>query len=219
MTGRKFMRTAASLIAISTATSAFAQTTPADPANPANPTGAAVNQDQAVAPSAADQQTQDIVVTGLRASQQAAIQLKRDAVNVVDSITTQDIGRLPEQNVAESLQRVPGLTISRNAGDGQFISVRGLGPQFNVVTLNGRTLATDNIGREFSFDILPSELIGGADVYKSPLASLNGASIGATVNVRTLRPLEQKSLVLAGSFDMQYDDLPGEWNPRGAAVF
>ncbi|WP_242123381.1 TonB-dependent receptor [Sphingobium sp. Sx8-8] len=161
----------------------------------------------------------EIVVTGLRASQQASIGLKREAVNVVDSITTQDIGRLPEQNVAESLQRVPGLTISRNAGDGQFISVRGLGPQFNVVTLNGRTLATDNIGREFSFDILPSELIGGADVYKSPLASLNGASIGATVNIRTLRPLEQKALVLAGSFDMQYDQLPGKWNPRASGVF
>lgn len=162
---------------------------------------------------------EDIVVTGLRGSQQAAIQRKRDAVNVVDSITTQDIGRLPEQNVAESLQRIPGLTISRNGGDGQFISVRGLGPQFNVVTLNGRTLATDNVGREFSFDILPSELIGGADVYKSPLASLNGASIGATVDIRTLRPLEQKPLVLAGAFDMQYDELPDNWNPRASAVF
>lgn len=188
------------------------------------------SQEQAVAP-AADQEggeraggtqadmSAEIVVTGLRASQQAAIDLKRNAVNVIDSITTQDIGRLPEQNVAESLQRIPGLAISRNGGDGQFISVRGLGPQFNVVTLNGRTLATDNVGREFSFDILPSELIGGADVYKSPLASLNGASIGATVNIRTLRPLEQKALVLAGSFDMQYDELPGKWNPRAAGVF
>jgi iron complex outermembrane receptor protein len=162
--------------------------------------------------------SQDIVVTGLRASQQQAIQIKRDAINVVDSITTQDIGKLPEQNVAESLQRIPGVTISRNGGDGQFVSVRGLGPQFNVVTLNGRTLATDNIGREFSFDILPSELIGGADVYKSPTARLNGASIGATVDVRTIRPLEQKAFVLAASFDMQNDDLPGTWNPRASGV-
>jgi len=165
-----------------------------------------------------DEQAQDIIVTGLRGSQQQAIELKRNAVNVVDSITTQDIGKLPEQNVAESLQRIPGVTISRNGGDGQFISVRGLGPQFNVVTLNGRTLATDNIGREFSFDILPSELIGGADVYKSPTAKLNGASIGATVDVRTIRPLEQKPFVLAGSFDMQNDSLPGTWNPRASGV-
>jgi TonB-dependent receptor len=160
----------------------------------------------------------DIVVTGLRASQEASIELKRAAVNQVDSITTQDIGKLPEQNVAESLQRIPGVTISRNGGDGQFVSVRGLGPQFNVVTLNGRVLATDNPGREFSFDILPSELIAGADVYKSPTARINGASIGATIDVRTLRPLTQKAFVLAGSFDMQYDDLPGKWNPRASGV-
>ncbi|WP_028056369.1 TonB-dependent receptor [Sphingomonas phyllosphaerae] len=167
---------------------------------------------------ATDSPGADIIVTGLRASQQASIELKRQAVNQVDSITTQDIGKLPEQNVAESLQRIPGVTISRNGGDGQFVSVRGLGPQFNVVTLNGRVLATDNIGREFSFDILPSELIAGADVFKSPNARINGASIGATIDVRTLRPLTQKAFVLAGSFDMQYDDLPGQWNPRASGV-
>lgn len=202
------------LAALALPITAQAQTTPdtaqADAATPA--AGA-----QTVPPS--DGTEQEIIVTGLRASQQASIALKREAVNMVDSVTTQDIGKLPEQNVAESLQRIPGVTISRNGGDGQFVSVRGLGPQFNVVTLNGRTLATDNIGREFSFDILPSELIAGADVYKSPTAAINGASIGATINIRTLRPLTQKSLVLAGSFDMQYDELPSKWQPRASAVF
>jgi len=196
---------------------AFAQTQ--DGLSPSTASPGARGTDQSATPADADAPSAaDIIVTGLRASQQASIDLKRAAINQVDSITTQDIGKLPEQNVAESLQRIPGVTITRNGGDGQFVSVRGLGPQFNVVTLNGRTLATDNIGREFSFDILPSELIAGADVFKSPMARLNGASIGATVDIRTLRPLTQKSFVLAGSFDMQYDDLSAKWNPRASAV-
>jgi len=197
----------ASLAALTLSGIAAAQTAPPSP-HEAAPTP--------TPPSDAD--TVNIIVTGLRASQRASIDLKRQAINEVDSITTQDIGRLPEQNVAESLQRIPGVTITRNASDGQFVSVRGLGPQFNVVTLNGRILATDNIGREFSFDILPSELIAGADVYKSPTAKINGASIGATIDVRTLRPLTQKAFVLAGSFDMQYDELSGKWNPRASGV-
>jgi iron complex outermembrane receptor protein len=194
---------------------AIAQTSPAD-TQAASPAASA--QTLPPAPATAPDAAEDIIVTGLRGSQQQALRIKRDSVNVVDSITTQDIGKLPEQNVAESLQRIPGVTITRNGGDGQFVSVRGLGPQFNVVTLNGRTLATDNIGREFSFDVLPSELISGADVYKSPTARLNGASIGATVDIRTIRPLEQKAFVIAGSFDMQNDSLPGTWNPRASGV-
>ena len=196
---------------------AFAQTQ--DGLSPSTASPGARGTDQSATPADADAPSAaDTIVTGLRASQQASIDLKRAAINQVDSITTQDIGKLPEQNVAESLQRIPGVTITRNGGDGQFCSVRVLRPQFNVVTLNGRTLATDNIGREFSFDILPSELIAGADVFKSPMARLNGASIGATVDIRTLRPLTQKSFVLAGSFDMQYDDLSAKWNPRASAV-
>ncbi len=133
---------------------------------------------------------EEVVVTGLRSSLQQAVEIKRSSIGSVDAIATEDLGKLPDQNVAESLQRINGVTIERNRGDGQFISVRGLGPQFNVVTLNGRTLATENVGREFSFDVLPSELISGANVYKSPQANLNGASIGATVDIKTVRPLE-----------------------------
>src|SRR6185436_20185345 len=80
---------------------------------------------------------EEVVVTGLRQSLQQAVDIKRTAVNSVDAIAVEDLGKLPDQNVAESLQRINGVTIERNRGDGQFISVRGLGPQFNVVTLNG----------------------------------------------------------------------------------
>jgi outer membrane receptor for ferrienterochelin and colicin len=88
---------------------------------------------------------------------------------------------------------VPGITIDRNRGVGNGVTVRGLGPQFNTVTVNGRVIATVGAGREFDFSILPSELISGAEVYKSPQANINGASIGATINVKTLRPLDQEA--------------------------
>jgi iron complex outermembrane receptor protein len=161
---------------------------------------------------------QEVVVTGLRHSIQQSLDIKRDSINVVDSIATEDLGKLPDQNVAESLQRITGVTIDRNRGDGQFVSVRGLGPQFNIVTLNGRTLATENVGREFSFDVLPSELIAGADVFKSPTARLNGASIGATVDVRTLRPLNLAPFVVAGTAEAKREELNDSWGPSISGV-
>jgi iron complex outermembrane receptor protein len=133
----------------------------------------------------APQDAAEVVVTGIRASQRQSIDIKRNAINAVDAIASEDLGKMPDQNVAESLQRVPGITIERNRGVGNGVTVRGLGPQFNTVTVNGRVIATDSAGREFNFDVLPSELIAGADVYKSPQANLNGASIGATVNIKT----------------------------------
>lgn len=187
---------------------AWAQTAPVASSNPTAPPGSA----------AATDTEQDIVVTGLRRSIQQSIDTKRASINVVDSIASEDLGKLPDQNVAESLQRIPGLTIDRNRGDGQFVSVRGLGPQFNIVTLNGRTLATENVGREFSFDVLPSELISGADVYKSPTAAINGASIGATINVRTLRPLEGKSFVAAITAQAKDEALDKSWGPAVSGV-
>jgi TonB-dependent receptor len=161
----------------------------------------------------------EIVVTGIRAAERAAIDIKRNAVGVVDSIVAEDLGKLPDGNVAESLQRVTGVTIERNRGEGRFVTVRGFGPKFNAVTVNGRTLATDNNGREFSFDVLPSEIISGADVYKSPQANINGASIGATVDVRTLRPLDQKTgFKFAGSAAGMWSELADSWNPEVSAV-
>jgi TonB-dependent receptor len=162
---------------------------------------------------------EEVVVTGIRASQQQSIDIKRQAVGVVDSIASEDLGKLPDQNVAESLQRIPGVTIERNRGEGRYVSVRGFGPKFNAVTVNGRTLATDNNGREFSFDVLPSEIISGADVYKSPQANINGASIGATIDVRTLRPLDQrKPFSFAGSVGSTWAELRDTNNPEASGI-
>ncbi len=161
---------------------------------------------------------QDIVVTGIRASQRQSIDIKRNAINSVDAIASEDLGKLPDQNVAESLQRVPGITIDRNRGVGNGVTVRGLGPQFNTVTVNNRVIATDGAGREFNFDILPSELISGANVFKSPQANINGASIGATIDIHTLRPLEQRTgLYGGGSLRANIDELGSKTTPSGAA--
>jgi len=175
---------------------------------------------QTDAPAAATpDESQVVIVRGIRRSMKAAIDIKKAAINTVDSIAAEDLGKLPDQNVAESLQRIPGVTIERNRGEGRYVSVRGFGPKFNAVTVNGRTLATDNNGREFSFDVLPSELIAGADVYKSPQANINGASIGATVDVRTLRPLDQsKSFTAAGSIGSQWAELADTQNPEASGV-
>jgi TonB-dependent receptor len=90
-----------------------------------------------------------------------------------------DIGKLPDQNIAEAIQRIPGVTISRDNGEGQFITVRGLGPAFSTALYNGRILATENQGREFSFDILPAELINRVDVSKTPTAAQIEGGIAA----------------------------------------
>jgi len=160
---------------------------------------------------------EEVVVTGIRGSQRQAIDIKKTAVNSVDAIASEDLGKMPDQNVAESLQRLPGVTIDRVRGVGNGVTVRGLGPQFNTVTLNGRVLATDGPGREFNFEVLPPELISGADVYKSPQSNLNGSSIGATVNIHTLRPLDQKvGFQGGGSMRANIDELGGHTTPSGA---
>ncbi|MFT4089116.1 MAG: TonB-dependent receptor [Asticcacaulis sp.] len=166
----------------------------------------------------ASEEVEEVVVRGIRRGLKASIDIKKSAIGVVDSIAAEDLGKLPDQNVAESLQRIPGVTIERNRGEGRYISVRGFGPKFNAVTVNGRTLATDNNGREFSFDVLPAEIISGADVYKSPQANINGASVGATVDVRTMRPLQQPTFAAAASIGGVYAEIADKNSPEASGV-
>ncbi|MEO0579599.1 MAG: TonB-dependent receptor plug domain-containing protein, partial [Pseudomonadota bacterium] len=106
---------------------------------------------------------EEIVTVGIRGSLTRAMDIKRNATGVVDSISAEDIGKFPDLNVAESLQRITGVSIDRSGGEGQQVTVRGLGPQFNTVLVNGRQIATDSAGREFNFDVLSADLITGAD--------------------------------------------------------
>ncbi|KQU56046.1 hypothetical protein ASG67_08240 [Sphingomonas sp. Leaf339] len=161
----------------------------------------------------------DIVVTGIRGSLTSSARTKRDANLIVDSISAEDVGKFPDANIAESLQRITGVAIDRSGGEGQFITVRGLGPEFNTVLVNGRVMATDNPGREFSFDVLSSNMIQRTDVYKSSVPELQEGGIGATVNIVTARPLDGRSgFHLAASAGAIYDKLRDKFSPDLSAV-
>jgi TonB-dependent receptor len=144
----------------------------------------------------------DIVVTGIRASLRNSINLKRDAQGIVDAISAEDIGKFPDTNLAESLQRITGVSIDRSNGEGQFVTVRGFGPEYNLVTLNGRQLATSTIGdgnsapvsRSFDFANLASEGVAALEVYKSGRASIPSGGIGSTINIRTPRPFDKPGI-------------------------
>jgi iron complex outermembrane recepter protein len=156
---------------------------------------------------------QEIVVTGIRASLEKSLELKRDATVVMDSINAEEMGRFPDADVADSLEHLPGITISRTTGgEGVSVNVRGLGPQYNITTLNNRILATDDDGRDLAFDVLPSEIISGADVLKSSQASALEGSIGGTVNLRTASPFDNPGFhggVHAEGNDNDMSDLKG----------
>ncbi len=162
---------------------------------------------------------EEIEVVGIRGSLQAASDMKRDSAVIQDSIVVEDIGKFPDQNVAESLQRISGVSIDRDRGEGSKITVRGFGPAFNVVKLNDRTLATTSRGREFDFQILASELISGADVVKTPMGKTPAGSIGAYVNIKTARPLDNPGLQMAGSINVKRNDLSGDNSPQYSGIF
>lgn len=213
----------ASLVAIAPLTAALAQSSDAQTAGAssfatATPAGTALSpQDppQAGNPATA---ASEIIVTGTRASLGRSLELKKQTIGIVDSISAEDIGKFPDQNVAESLQHVPGVSIDRSGGEGHTITVRGFGPQFNTVLLNGRLLATENPGREFSFDILPSELISAAEVYKSATAEQQDGGIGSTVILRTARPLDHPGFHASASASGKFDSTRNKGTPVGSAL-
>lgn len=148
---------------------------------------------------------EEILVTGIRASAQASMDIKRDSAGVVDAISAEEIGKFPDTNLAESLQRITGVSISRTNGEGSEITVRGFGPDFNMVTLNGRNMPGGSTygggsgadgttrggsARAFDFGNLASEAVSSVEVYKTGKASISTGGIGATVNIKTTRPLD-----------------------------
>jgi iron complex outermembrane recepter protein len=170
---------------------------------PASASGAA-----ATTGAKSDPELQEIVVTGLRASLEKSLEIKRNAGVVMDSINSEELGRFPDADVADSLQHLPGITIDRTTGgEGQKVSVRGFGPQYNIVTLNNRILATDDDSRDLAFDVLPSEIISGADVLKSSEASALEGSIGGTVNLRTASPFDNPGLHGGAHAEGNYNDM------------
>ena len=184
--------------------------------------GAAANAADAPAgtPAPADQpqQLEEVVVTGLRRSFESSLEDKKNSFVVQDSINAEELGRFPDADVADSLQHIPGITISRTTGgEGQKVSVRGFGPQYNIVTLNNRILATDDDARDLAFDVLPSEIISGADVLKSTQASALEGSIGGTVNLRTASPFENKGFHAGVHGEGNYNDMSELWGKKFSA--
>ena len=168
----------------------------------------------------------EIVVTGFRASLDKALDQKRDSISAVDVIVAEDIAKFPDQNLAESLQRIPGISIQRDAGEGRAITVRGLGAQFTRVRLNGmETIATSTDGasanrdRAFDFNVFASELFTSLVVHKTASASLDEGSLGAVVDLNTGNPLGGKEgLTLVGSAQARYNDLTKDVDPRLAGL-
>lgn len=144
-------------------------------------------------------EAQQVTVTGIRGALQSAVNIKRNSNSVVDAVSAEDVGKLPDTDVGESLGRIPGVTVGRAFGQGASVSVRGSDPQMTYTTLNGQTVASTGwydqqaLDRSFNYSLLPSELIGGMDVYKSSQADLTEGGIGGTVIVKTRKPLDLKS--------------------------
>jgi len=154
-----------------------------------------------------------IQVRGLISSLKRSFSDKKEALIVSDGIAAEDLGKFPDQNVAESLQRITGVAIDRSGGEGQLISVRGFGPQFNLVTVNGRQMASERAGREFSFDTLASELIAGADIYKTSNAANQEGGIGSYINLKTAKPFDLDGFKAVGSVKATYDSLSESTTP------
>lgn len=171
----------------------------------------------------------EVVVTGIRGSLERAMDTKRDASGVVDAISAEDIGKFPDTNLAESLQRISGVSINRVNGEGSEVTVRGFGGGFNLVTLNGRQMPSANVGtitgnpldqgasgtsRSFDFSNLASEGVRGLQVYKTGRSSVATGGIGATINVQTIRPLDsagtQASIGVKAVDDTSGDDVTPE---------
>ncbi|MCP4323196.1 MAG: TonB-dependent receptor [Alteromonadales bacterium] len=162
----------------------------------------------------AEKDIEVIEVKGIRGSMVKAMDIKRTASGVVDAIAAEDIGKFPDQNLAESMQRVSGVSIDRSGGEGQKITVRGFGPEFNNVLVNGRKIASDSGGRDFNFDIIAAELVSGVDIYKTSKAELQSGGIGSTVNIQTAEPFAIGEFKAVGSVKAQYDDNSGETSPQ-----
>ena len=170
---------------------------------------------QASAQSASQETSmEEVLVTGIRSSLQQAMDIKRDSDAMVDSIASESLGKFPDTNIAESLQRITGVSIDRSGGEGQSVTVRGFGPQFNTVLLNGRRQVSDTGARSFNFDNLPAELVSRVDVYKSAQARLQSGGIGSTIVMHTPRPLDIGSFKAVGSAKMLHEDLSGESTPE-----
>jgi len=170
-----------------------------------------------------------VAVTGVRASIQKSLVDKRNALGVVDAISAEDIGKFPDLNLSESLQRISGITLDRNSeGEGRAINLRGLGPEFTRVEINGMSGMSNSMagrldgadgGRGFNFEIFASELFSKATVYKTGLAEVDEGGLAGTVRLETPRPLDTQGTRVVASALGNYGDISGNIDPRTSVLF
>lgn len=160
----------------------------------------------------ADEQSDEIVVTGFRSSLENAVAAKRDNQSIVEAVSAEDIGKLPDVSIAESLGRLPGLATQRLNGRSQGLSIRGLGPDLSTALLNGRELVTTSDNRGVEFDQYPAELLSSAIVYKTPYAGLVGQGLAGTVDMRTIRPLDKSERIINLNARYEFNE-DGSLNP------
>ena len=176
---------------------------------------------------------EEVIVTGVRKSLMDSALIKRDSDGVVDAISAEDIGKFPDTNLAESLQRITGVSIDRQSfggpvGEGQRITVRGIGPDYNLVLLNGRQMPASSLlatgasnSRAFDFAALASEAVSGVDVYKTSMSDMPTGGIGATVNIRTARPLEigDRRISVGAKIGTDKSAQDESWTPELSGIY
>jgi len=173
------------------------------------------------APVAATNSVEIISVKGIRGSFARSMDLKREGSGVVDAISAEEMGKFPDTNLAESLQRITGVSVSRSNGEGSQITVRGFGPEFNQITLNGRSMPGSGNSRSYNLDNLSSEGVSTLSVYKTARANLPSGGLGATVDIQTLKPFDNLGLKYSVSGKAIHDssnEKGKDFTPEIAAV-
>ncbi|MCR6657956.1 MAG: TonB-dependent receptor [Asticcacaulis sp.] len=154
---------------------------------------------EATAPAAPADDTTEVVVTGFRKSLASALKNKKNDTRVSDGISSEDLGKFPSENIAEAIQRIPGVQMANVNGRGATISIRGLGPQYAMTTVNGQSFASADFNDGFRYDIIQTELASSIQVYKSPTADMDAGGLAGTVNIETVHPLDKKGRELVVS--------------------
>ena len=164
-----------------------------------------------------------VTVTGYRYAIEKSLQQKRDANAVVEVITAEDVGKFPDKNVADALQRVPGVVITRSGGEGKSVSVRGLAPDLTLTQLNGNYVATsetnNEASRSFNYTLLPSNMLSSAELFKSPEARIDEGGIGGTVILHTRRPLDMEANSGYVNLEGTSSDTSHDIDPQASALY
>ena len=225
MSQRKSLLAASIIAGLCMVGSLHAQDSTQPAASSAPQTNSATQSPTQTPSEAQAKQLETVTVTGIRASLQKSLDTKRNADAIVDAITATDIGKFPATNVAEALAQVPGVTLDHLFGATQRVSIDGIDPSLNLAFLDGHPVAQalwlygDSPNRGFNYSLLPPEILGQLEIFKSPEARLPEGSLGGTVFMHTVEPLDVPSNTLSGSFGVNYNDMTDTHRPNGSVFY